>query len=151
MSWPADGSNETGKEGSPGNGSEGTWKQRSSEDSIAPQLTSSVSNGSESPASKRKRPNSYSPKPVSVCSLSERLKVNSSSLSTFILKCPIFLYSLNLLLQDSGEEQSQWDQDDSDPEIITPPNPIIPDERNYGNMMSRNTSQVQFAIVIFMD
>lgn len=61
MSWPADG-NETVKEGTQDNSSEG-HKKRLSDDGSNPQL--SVSNGSESPANKKRRPNSYSPKVVS--------------------------------------------------------------------------------------
>lgn len=70
MSWPSDGSgNETVKEGIQGNGPEGQWKHRQSDESVIPQLNqmTSVSNGSESPANKRRRPNSYSPKMVNVC------------------------------------------------------------------------------------
>ncbi|XP_034234347.1 protein tramtrack, beta isoform-like [Thrips palmi] len=95
MSWPAD-NNETVKEGTPDNSSEG-HKKRSSDEGSNPQL--SVSNGSESPVNKKRRPNSYSPK------------------------------------VDSGEEQSQWDQDDSEPEIIPASDPLQNEDRSYGNMM----------------
>ncbi|XP_026275351.1 protein tramtrack, beta isoform-like [Frankliniella occidentalis] len=109
MSWPADGpGNDQIKEETKGNGSDGQWKQRTSDDGSASQV--SVSNGSESPASKRKRPNSYSPK----------------------------------IANESGEEQSHWDQDDSEPEIISNPDPLASDDRGYGNMMPHNTSQETF-------
>lgn len=101
MSWPAD-SNESIKDGAQGNGSEGQWKQRPSDEGV------SVSNGSESPAHKRKRPNSYSPK----------------------------------VSNESGEEQSQWEQDDSEPEII--PNSDTPADKSYGNDAPHNSSQEVF-------
>ncbi|KAK3919419.1 Protein tramtrack, beta isoform [Frankliniella fusca] len=108
MSWPAEGpGNEHMREEGQGNGPDGKWK-RASEDSASSQV--SVSNGSESPSVKRRRPNSYSPKAAN----------------------------------ESGEDQPQWDQDDSEPEIIPTPDTHGHDDRSYGNMAPHNTSQEQF-------